>query len=243
LFAHSIRKAAEAGGALRIDHVMRFFRLYWIPEAIPASYGTYVKDYADDLLGIFALESVRCDFVVIGEDLGTVTGEVREALGAAGVLGYRLLWFEKDWAGNFKPPDQYSRQALASATTHDLPTLAGFRLARDIEARKAAGLIDDSEYHAQKAAREEEVRKLDAALAQAGYAGDPLGFLLATPCVLAMVNYEDLSGELEQQNLPGSTWQHPNWRRKWKGTVEELEPLAQIFRGLVERSKRAEPRI
>ncbi|HEV2201101.1 MAG TPA: 4-alpha-glucanotransferase [Bryobacteraceae bacterium] len=238
MFAQSIRQAAEAGGALRIDHVMRFFRLFWIPEAFPASQGTYVKDYADDLLGILALESVRGDFVVVGEDLGTVTGEVREALGAAGVLGYRLLWFEKDGAGNFKPPDQYTPQALASATTHDLPTLAGFRLARDIEARKAAGLIDESEYQAQKGAREEEVRRLDAALEQAGFAGDPLGFLLATPCALAMINYEDLSGELEQQNLPGSTWQHPNWRRKWRGTVEELGPLAERFRELVERSGR-----
>jgi len=242
LFAQSIRQAAEAGGALRIDHVLRFFRLFWIPEAFPASQGTYVKDYADDLLGILALESVRGDFVVVGEDLGTVTGEVREALGAAGILGYRLLWFEKDWAGDFRPPDRYPRQALASATTHDLPTLAGFQLARDIEARKAAGLIDDNAYHEQMAAREEEVRRLAAALEHAGFAGDPLGFLLATPCVLAMVNYDDLSGETEQQNLPGSTWQHPNWRRKWRGTVEELGPMAEQFRELAERSGRAERR-
>ena len=239
LFAQSIRQAAEAGGALRIDHVMRFFRLFWIPEGFTARDGTYVRDYADDLVGILALESVRGDFVVVGEDLGTVTGEVRHALSEAGVLGYRLLWFEKDGAGNFKPPDQYSPHALASATTHDLPTLAGFRLARDIEARKAAGLIDEGAYSAHMAARAEEIRRLDAALEQAGFAGDPLGFLMATPCLLAMVNYEDLSGELEQQNLPGSTWQHPNWRRKWQGTVEELAPLAERFKELVERSGRS----
>ncbi len=238
LFAQSIRRAAEAGGALRIDHVMRFFRLYWIPEAFEASQGTYVRDYAADLMGILALESVRGDFVVVGEDLGTVTGEVRHALGEAGILGYRLLWFEKDWDGSFKPPQHYPAQALASATTHDLPTLAGFMLARDIEARKAAGLIDDAGYYAQKASREDEIRKLEAALQHAGFPGDPLGFILSTPCLLAMINYEDLSGELEQQNLPGSTWQHPNWRRKWKGTVEELAPLAERFRKLAESSGR-----
>jgi 4-alpha-glucanotransferase len=238
LFAQSIRRAAEAGGALRIDHVMRFFRLYWIPAAFEASHGTYVRDYADDLMGILALESVRGDFVVVGEDLGTVTGEVRHALGEAGVLGYRLLWFEKDWDGSFKPPEHYPSQALASATTHDLPTLAGFTLARDIEARKAAGLIDEGAYHSQKTGREDEIRKLKAALEHAGFADDPLGFILATPCLLAMINYEDLSGELEQQNLPGSTWQHPNWRRKWNGAVEELAPLAERFRKLVERSGR-----
>lgn len=238
LFAQSIRRAAEAGGALRIDHVMRFFRLFWIPEAFEASQGTYVRDYAADLMGILALESVRGDFVVVGEDLGTVTGEVRHALGEAGILGYRLLWFEKNWDGSFKPPDHYPSQALASATTHDLPTLAGFMLARDIEARKAAGFIDEGAYQSQKAARQEDIRRLEASLENAGFPSDPLGFILATPSLLAMINYEDLSGELEQQNLPGSTWQHPNWRRKWKGTVEELSPLAERFRELVEKSGR-----
>ena len=92
------------------------------------------------LMSILALESVRGDFVVVGEDLGTVTGEIRQALSESGVLGYRLLWFEKNADGTFKPPDRYPPQALASATTHDLATLAGFMLGRDIEARKAAQL-------------------------------------------------------------------------------------------------------
>jgi 4-alpha-glucanotransferase len=238
LFAQSIRRAAHAGGALRIDHVMRFFRLYWIPNVFPASEGTYVQDYANDLMGVLALESVRGDFIVVGEDLGTVTGEVRHALGETGILGYRLLWFEKNPDGTFKQPSQYPAQALASATTNDLATIAGFRLARDIEARKAAGLIDQAAYESQKRAREEEVRKLDQSLEWGGFAGDPLGFMLATPCQLAIVNYEDLSGETEQQNLPGSTWQYPNWRRKWNGSVEELAGMAERFRELVKRSGR-----
>ena len=82
MFAQSIRNAAACGGALRIDHVMRFFRLFTIPQGFETSQGTYVQDYAQDLLGILALESVRGNFVVIGEDLGTVTG--RGARGAGG---------------------------------------------------------------------------------------------------------------------------------------------------------------
>ena len=74
-----------------------------------------------------------------------------------------------------------------------------------------------------------EVRRLEEALRAAGFAGDPLGFLLSTPCVLAVINQEDLSGELEQQNLPGSTWQYPNWRRKMLVTVEDIAPLAKHF--------------
>jgi 4-alpha-glucanotransferase len=188
-----------------------------------------VQDYASDLLGILALESVRGNFVVIGEDLGTVTDEVRAALHHAGVLSYRVLWFERDGAGNFQPPDSYPQSALVCSTTHDLPTLAGFALGRDLEARKAAGLADEQEYLNQKAHRAREVERLEQALEGAGFAGDPLGFLLATPCVLAVINQEDLSGETEQQNLPGSTWQYPNWRRKMNVTVEQIAPLAEKF--------------
>ena len=143
LFAQSIRNNARHGGALRIDHVMRFFRLYWIPDGMPATKGAYVRDYANDLLGILALESVRGNFIVIGEDLGTVTGEVRQSLAETGILSYRLLWFQRDQAGNFLRPGEYPAHAVVSTTTHDLPTLAGFDSGRDIEARKAAGLIDE----------------------------------------------------------------------------------------------------
>jgi 4-alpha-glucanotransferase len=238
LFAQSIRNAAASGGALRIDHVMRFFRLYWIPEGFDTSQGTYVLDYAQDLLGILALESVRGNFVVIGEDLGTVTGEVRQALMEAGILSYRVLWFERDEAGNFRYPHEYPAHALVCSTTHDLPTLSGFAQGADLDARKAAGLADDGEYHRQKVARAEENRRLEQALADAGFAGDPLGFLLSTPCVLAVINQEDLSGETSQQNLPGSTWQYPNWRRKMKVLVEELGPLAEKFAEVVRRTGR-----
>ena len=153
LFAQSIRNAAACGGALRIDHVMRFLRLFTIPQGFETSQGTYVQDYAQDLLGILALESVRGNFVVIGEDLGTVTDEARAALAEAGVLSYRVLWFERDGAGNFRPPDSYPERALVCSTTHDLPTLAGFAAGRDLEARKAAGLADEAEYQRQKAHR------------------------------------------------------------------------------------------
>jgi 4-alpha-glucanotransferase len=233
LFARSIRKAADAGGALRIDHVMRFVRLYWIAQGMEANDGAYVLDYAQDLLGIVALESVRGKFVVVGEDLGTVTGEVRQTLAEAGILSYRLLWFERHPDGRFRRPEEYPAHALVASTTHDLPTLAGFDQARDIEARRQANLIDDADYRSQLADRAQDKRRLKEALATAGFPGDPLGFLLSTPCALAAVNHEDLSGETEQQNLPGSTWQYPNWRRKMKVTVEEMGPLAEKFGALI----------
>ena len=96
LFAESIRKNCKHGGALRIDHVMRFFRLFWIPENKDATQGSYVLDYAEDLVRILALESVRNSVIVIGEDLGTVAPHIREELHRFGILSYRLLYFEKN---------------------------------------------------------------------------------------------------------------------------------------------------
>src|SRR5207245_8440931 len=125
LFADSIRKNARHGGALRIDHVMRFFRLYWIPDGMHARDGAYVRDNADDLLGILALESVRGNFVVIGEDLGTVTDDVRQALAEAGILSYRLFWFERNPDGSFRRPEEYPAQSVVCTSTRDLPALAG----------------------------------------------------------------------------------------------------------------------
>jgi 4-alpha-glucanotransferase len=238
LFAQSIRKNARHGGALRIDHVMRFFRLYWIPDGMDAASGAYVRDHADDLLGILALESVRGKFVVIGEDLGTVADEVRQKLGESGVLGYRVLWFSKHPDGSFQRPDEYPWQAAVSTTTHDLPTIAGFTAGRDIEARREAGLISESEYHERIAERAQEKARLDEALRSAGFEGNPIGFLLSTPCALAIVNQEDLTGEMEQQNLPGTTHEYPNWRHKMKVAVEDLGPIVETLRGAIARSGR-----
>ena len=140
LFAESIRKNCRHGGALRIDHVMRLFRLYWIPDGCDATQGAYVRERSEDLVRILALESVRNQVVVVGEDLGTVEPAVRETLARFGILSYRLFYFEKNERGEFRRYDEYPRQALVSSTTHDLPTLAGFWVGADIEARRAAGM-------------------------------------------------------------------------------------------------------
>jgi 4-alpha-glucanotransferase len=218
---------------------MRFFRLYWIPDGHTAVDGAYVRDFAQDLLGILALESARNGFIVVGEDLGTVTGEVRQGLAEAGILSYRLLWFERNSDGTFRSPGEYPAHAAVSTTTHDLPTPAGFFSGRDIEARREAGLIDEAAYVEQWTSRRREIQRLEEALAGAGFAGDPLGFVLATPCALAIVNQEDLTGETDQQNLPASTWQYPNWRRKMKVTVEQLGQFEEELRRRIEETGRA----
>jgi 4-alpha-glucanotransferase len=238
LFAQSIRNSARHGGALRIDHVMRFFRLYWIPDELPATDGVYVRDFVEDLLGILALESVRQGFIVVGEDLGTVAAEVRSRLAKSGILSYRLLWFERNKDGSFRKPAEYPALAAVSTSTHDLPTLAGFFTGRDIEARRSAGLIHQSDYEEQWDSRRKEIKLLNQALTAAGFPGDALGYLLSTPCALAIVNQEDLTGETDQQNLPASTWQYPNWRHKMKVPVEEFGKLEEDLKRRIEHSGR-----
>ena len=118
-FVEVVRAAFRHAGAVRVDHVMGLFRLYWLPR------GEYVRYPWEDLLGIVARESVRARAYVVGEDLGTVEPWVQDELAARGVLSYRLLWFEDG------PPSTWPRQSLAAVTTHDLPTVAGVWSGRD----------------------------------------------------------------------------------------------------------------
>ena len=240
-FRESIRRTCQHGGALRIDHVMRFFRLYWIPDGMNASQGAYVRDRVDDLVRILALESVRNQVLIIGEDLGTVEPYIREMLANYGILSYRLLFFERHGDGSYKMPHEYPRQALVSPSTHDLPTLAGFWKGADIEARRQAGVLDDSGYHARWEDRAREKQRMLDALSRAAllphdFSRDArdlpeldavlhqavIAFLASTPSMLMLINQEDLTGEIYQQNLPGTTSQYPNWGRKMKFTLEQL---------------------
>ena len=246
LFAESIRKNCRHGGALRIDHVMRLFRLFWIPDGSDATMGAYVRELSEDFVRMLALESVRNRVVVVGEDLGTVEPAIRETLARFGILSYRLFYFEKNANQEFRRHEEYPRQALVSSTTHDLPTLAGFWVGADIAARRAAGTIGDKEFTEQTAHRADEKQKmLDLLFAQGLLApGLPrsardypeltgplhhaaIGFLALTPSQLLAINQEDLTKELAQQNLPGTTWQYPNWGRKMRFTVEELRTDAE----------------
>src|SRR5574341_1271817 len=242
MFVDLLRHNLRFGGALRLDHVMALFRLFWIPRGLPASTGAYVRYPVEDLLGILALESVRHRAMIVGEDLGTVPDEVRERLGAARVLSYRVLYFERWDDGRAKAPDAYPAQALAVVTTHDLPTLAGFWAGRDIEARAGLGSYRDSA--AERAAWEEryqdKLRIWTALKAEnllpPGLPDDlaavPLmtpelcaaihAYLARTPSWVVMASLEDIVGEMAQTNLPGTLDEYPNWSRKASLSVEGL---------------------
>ncbi len=252
-YVATIRAAVRHGGALRIDHVMRLFRLYWIPDGVDASCGAYVGDNWEDLIRILALESVRGQFFVVGEDLGTVEPWVRDALARFRILSYRLLYFERGEWGRFKLPREYPEQALVSTTTHDLATLAGFWSGADIAARRNAGVLDDAGYQSSMAGRAQDKQRLIEALRGTGLLPDGdftqwsdqvrdacLAYLAQAPAMLLAINHEDLSGEPLQQNLPGTTAQYPNWSRKMAKSPAEMtaDPATASTRQLLQRTGR-----
>src|SRR5262249_25625689 len=139
-FIETLRACMRHAGALRIDHVMSLMRLYWIPPEAAAREGAYVRYALPELLALVALESQRNRCMVIGEDLGTVADEMRDAMARYEILSYRLLIFERTGDGSFKPPQGYPRNALVAVGTHDLPTLAGWWIGHDLALRSSLGM-------------------------------------------------------------------------------------------------------
>lgn len=241
-FIELLRNNLRYGGAIRIDHVMALFRLFWIPRGMPASKGTYVHYPADDILAILALESARTSTLVIGEDLGTVPDWVRDRLTAAGVLSYRVLYFERNSDGSLKSPSSYPAQSLGVVTTHDLPTLSGYWEGTDIDTRAKLGLIVNEEARLGALAERQmdKARLLEAlrleGLLPNGVSGDPAQspamtpelvvafhlYLARTPSWVVLANVEDVLGTQVQTNVPGTVDQHPNWSRKLSRTVDEM---------------------
>lgn len=144
-YADLLRGVARHAGALRVDHVMGLFRLWWVPEGRPPTEGVYVRYDHDAMLGVLALEAARAGAAVIGEDLGTVEPGVREELADRGILGTSVLWFERDWQGPDGPvplpPDRWRADTLATLTTHDLPSTAARLSGSHVELRHRLGLL------------------------------------------------------------------------------------------------------
>ncbi|MCB5169753.1 4-alpha-glucanotransferase [Streptomyces bambusae] len=216
-----LRGLLEHAGALRIDHVMGLFRLWWVPQGAPPTEGTYVGYDAEAMLAILVLEADRAGAVVIGEDLGTVEPGVREALDRRGVLGTSVLWFERDWDGDGRPlPAPHWRAGcLATVTTHDLPPTAARLTGEHVELRDRLGLLGGPAEQERAAAAADTAEWLELLAGQGFDVRDEesavqalYGFLLRTPARLVGIWLPDAVGDRRPQNLPGTWDQYPNWR-------------------------------
>lgn len=232
-----LRANARHMGALRLDHVMGLFRQFWIPRDSPGTAGAYVMCPARDLLGILALESDRSGTVIVGEDLGTVPPGLQSRLARWGILSSRVLYFERNRRGSFKPAGAYSGRAMVTAHTHDQAPLQGYWTARDLELRREAGayataadleraVADRGEAKEAlcrrlsdvRGCKEADIRRGGATLVRAVY-----GFLARTPAPLLGVSLDDLAGERDPVNLPGvSVLRSRSWSRRMRVALEDL---------------------
>lgn len=223
-FIQTLRAVFAHAGGIRIDHALGLCRLWVVPEGAPADQGAYLAMPFADLLRILRIEAHRArdgrGAIVIGEDLGTVPPGFRDTMAACGMLGMRVLPFERDAQGGFIAPDQWDAGAIAMTATHDIPTVAGWWKGRDLDWR--ARIADrpvspaDTDHRAQEKTAlwagigdgtpvpEEPTPVVDAAIRA----------VARTPCPLAIVPLEDLLALDEQPNLPGTIDEHPNWRRR-----------------------------
>jgi 4-alpha-glucanotransferase len=237
-FSELIASNMRHFGALRLDHVMALFRQWWVPLGLGARDGGYVHYPLDDLMSVLALESARHGCLVVGEDLGTVPDEMRHAMAEFAVYSYKVLLFEKHPDGRFRRPEEYVRRAIATVTTHDLPTLRGYWAGRDLELRDRLRLYPDEEIR--RHVSEERVRdraQLIAALdsvglhprhggeAEHGYseelAHDVQLYLARSMAALVVLQYEDLIGMTDPVNVPGTSDEHANWQRKVTASIDD----------------------
>ena len=222
----------------RIDHVMSLHRLFWIPEGAQSGEGTYVRYPHEELYAVYTIESHRHGTALVGEDLGTVPPEVRPAMHRHGLRRMYVLQYELqpqvDGGLNPVPPD-----SVASLNTHDMPTWAAFLSGCDIDERAKAGHLSPEEVPAERQSRRGQAAQVQAGLETAGFLvgreNEPrallraaLGYLASSPAELVLVNLEDAWLETKAQNIPGTSGEYPNWRRRARYSLEELGSHSEV---------------
>jgi 4-alpha-glucanotransferase len=243
-FVRLIRSNMRFYGALRLDHVMSLFRLWWVASGFSPTEGAYVHYPLHQLLTILALESARNSCLVVGEDLGVVPDEMRRAMPEYGLYHYKVLLFER-LGDRFRRPDEYVRHALATVTTHDMPTLRSYWEGRDIELRRGLNLYPSAAVEGEVTREREHDRQLLlAALEQQGLKpaqtatpADPFSadlahalhvYLARSATALVALQIEDLLGETLPVNVPGTDHEYPNWQRKVSADIEDLAARADL---------------
>lgn len=215
-----LRAAFAGAGALRIDHILGLFRLWWVPEGRDASEGTYVTYNHEAMIGALLLEAERAGALVIGEDLGVVSELTRQVMSERHVYGTQIMWFEFEEDGSPKRPEHYRTECLATVTTHDLPPTAGFLELRHVDIRDQLGLLTRP-VEEERAAEQELVDAYRRQLVEEGRIGDDASTeevvlalherMAASEARLFGVSLADMAGDRRPINQPGTFREYPNW--------------------------------
>jgi 4-alpha-glucanotransferase len=239
-FRALVNAVLRHAGGVRIDHIIGLFRLWWIPDGMAPTEGTYVRYDHEALIGIVALEAQRAGAVVVGEDLGTVEPWVRDYLAERGLLGTSILWFEldRDGGGDPLPARRWREYCLSSVTTHDLPPTAGYLAGEHVRIREELGLLTRPASEELADDRLEQDAWLATLRAAELLGDDPTveeivsalyAFLGRTPSRLLALALPDAVGDVRAQNQPGTTNEYPNWRVKLTGPDGKELLLEDVF--------------
>lgn len=239
-----VRHHLRVAGTLRIDHVMALHRLFWVPEGFPPTDGVYVRYPARELWAILALESHRNRAVIVGEDLGTVPRAVRRAMRVHGAHRIYVVQTEiaEDRLPCLAPP---SPDSIACVNTHDMPTFASYCRGGDLDDLASLGFLDPETTAAEHDQRAAKLRVLTEFLRHGGWlagresddeevaASDLLRgclrFLADSDAADVVVNLEDLWLEERPQNVPGTSHERPNWRRRARHTLDRMMSLPAVI--------------
>ncbi|MFL6789884.1 MAG: 4-alpha-glucanotransferase [Bradyrhizobium sp.] len=227
-YREMLRASMRHAGAIRLDHVLGLKRLYLVPHGFGPENGAYVQMPFEALLAATAQESVAHRCVVIGEDLGTVPEGFRAQMADWGIWSYLVMMFERDDHGSFRGIDHYSANALVTFNTHDLSTYAGWRSFSDLKLKRSLGIdpgeSDDARWHA--------LNMLDDVLRHHAIERHDLysvaSFLSRTKSRLFAISLEDLLGLIDQPNIPGTVYEHPNWRRRLPVSIEQIASAIDV---------------
>jgi len=241
--AASIAHQAALAGVLRVDHVMAWTRLYWIPHGMRMSEGTYVSYPADELFAILTLESRRARCEVVGENLGTVPPEIGEALPRHHIRGMYLAQFQAEKDPAVSPPGATD---MALVNTHDTPTFAGWLAGVDIEERIRCGLLTEHEVprvrEVRAVATQRLARRLDRHVDEPRpFLAELLRWLGRSESPLVVPWLEDLWLETEGVNLPATlSSERPNWQRPMRKLLDEVfeDPGILELAGLLDRARK-----
>ncbi|MBX2857093.1 MAG: 4-alpha-glucanotransferase [Cellvibrionaceae bacterium] len=240
-FINLLRENMSLCGALRIDHAMSLMRLWWCPPGKTADHGAYVYYPFEEMLGILVLESQRNKCLIIGEDLGVVPDEFREAMAKNHIFSNKVFYFEKSAHDRFRPPGEYAARALAMINNHDVPTLLSWWSGSDLELRDKLNIFEEGVTYAQ--ALQQRIAEKGQVLDLLNEGGNlPLGWQCEdtqkdvdkalVESVLkhgAKVNSQIFAIQLEDLimmdapvNVPGTFKEYPNWQRKISKTISEI---------------------
>ncbi|MBB1484495.1 4-alpha-glucanotransferase [Tessaracoccus sp. MC1865] len=239
-FRAMVAAALRRVGGLRVDHIIGMFRLWWVPQGLGPTAGTYVRNNHEAMIGILALEAQRAQALVVGEDLGTVEPWVRDYLSRRGLLGTSVLWFESGLQGEPLDAQWWREYCMASVTTHDLPPTLGYLAGDHVRLRHDLGLLTEPLETELAAAQQEQadwVTKLIVdGLLDPAHRDDPVEvmlalhqFLLRTPSKVLLAALADAVGERRAQNQPGTINEYPNWRVPLGDATGHRLDLAEIF--------------